>query len=302
MDTHSSHKIIKITVKAILILLAILGHISAVLTIIGFCKDGEITKKMVINFLLALLTLALLVFIIAAVCIKKLVVKKKETLIKNYSGKLHYLIHHIRDELNVNALENNVSRLENFAFNACCEIEAIYKKLWNTEDVSVCIKRVIATGKETDDWEIKTLARSANVDNDRHEGKSTTVGENSDFKVILSPEYQAVTFACMDLNKVQHAFIKEFRIPYKNSTKDYLKKYQSTIVAPIRIESSKMNPKIQKEFLNIDYHIIGFLCIDTKKIFRHGTELKFDAGIEIAKATADSLYKIFESNILINEI
>ena len=55
-----------------------------------------------------------------------------------------------------------------------------------------------------------------------------------------------------------------------------------------------MNPQLRESWIeNIDYHLIGFLCIDTEDVFS-GYVSQFDSGIELAKALADILYTSFQ--------
>lgn len=78
------------------------------------------------------------------------------------------------------------------------------------------------------------------------------VVENTDFKHILVESYPYFAFNGLD------NFEKVTKMKYQNSTKDWRKKYNATIVNPI----SKF-VSVQKS--QEKYEILGFLCADTLK-------------------------------------
>lgn len=216
---------------------------------------------------------------------------------------LHKYFHDFRDYL-CSALfkSGNGEFIEPVMKNICGGIEAIFKTIWKNEKISVCIKKIVVEDNMNCDfhtWRVETIARSFSTKQSRNKNnkRPVLITENSDFLVIVSPDYEDTVFSCMDMTKVKQQFLNIYKIEYRNSTPDFLKYYKSTIVVPIRIQVDKMNPEFIKPWMkSIDYHLIGFLCIDTEGIFS-GSETQFDTGIEVAKALADSLYKLFEPSI-----
>lgn len=306
------------------------GLISAVITIICAFEKAPIPLWLYIIWILFITAV-----IIALVCKSYEFVKKsavtaneinkyyEEKLLKNYEEKLlkcydqfkdsteeiHKFFHNMRDHIcTYNYFikkQGSENYLEQMFRNVCSDIESIFNKLWINEKVSVCIKRIIPQNQSNIDndfmnWEVETIARSISTKQCRNKNnkKRVKIEENSDFLIIISPEYEDSVFSCMDLTKVNKEFFETYNRPYRNSTKDYLKYYKSTIVAPIRIQVDKMNPKVRPKWMEgIDYHLVGFLCIDTEKVFS-GNPVQFDIGVEIAKASADMLYNLIE-NVLV---
>lgn len=219
--------------------------------------------------------------------------------------KIHTFLHNIRDYCgDYSKCEDQM--LEQICVNTCSYIENIFTSLWQNNKVSVCIKKIVTDNimnNNFEEWGVATIARSAGTKQDRYQLYSETplISENSDFKIIISPKYKDSVFSCLDLTKVDEEFIDKYGEKYKNSTLNYLDKYKSTIVAPIRIKINKANPII-KPICNKDhqYHLVGFLCIDTEDIFK-GDSILFNSGIELAKGFADALYKLFENNIIIHK-
>lgn len=224
---------------------------------------------------------------------------------KKCAEELHKHFHNMRDVLCSYKTSSDFDSdyFEQILRNVCTEIEVAFSKIWEHEKISVCIKRIIVDDNMQEDftqWRIETMARSIGTKQDRnlHNKEPVLIANNSDFKVIIDPQYGDSVFTCMDLTKVKETFLDTYKEEYRNSTEDYIKYYKSTIIAPIRVRTSKMNKGINAPWTNkISYHILGFLCIDTEEVFSDGVEL-FDTGIELAKALADILYKLVELSIL----
>ncbi len=237
-----------------------------------------------------------------------------EKIMSNLCSSLHSYEHNVRDLIclriaetdNAQAFYTSCSQVCNLALEA-------YNHLWNNKyTTSVCIKRIINTeNTAVEDWQLETIARSANTDTKRlnNENASTqpiTVKGNTDFNIILNPSTKDTLFACTDLEKINESFKEVYKDLentgincYINTTKNYIDYYRSTIVVPIRIAISKT-----KAMANFDnkatHHVVGFLCIDNKEPFIDGDDL-FTAGGEMAKVFADSIYKLFEDNIVYNK-
>lgn len=188
------------------------------------------------------------------------------------------------------------------------KIKEIYIELWNTKELSVCIKRICTTTNMDDNfqnWEIETIARSSGTNPDRSRkdfSKRVSIGENSDFYVIVSSKYEDIShFASQDLTTIESDFLEQYKMEYKNSTSNFLQYYKSTIVVPIRISETYINPGLRTKLNSSNentFHIVGFLCIDTKDVYKDTD--RFIEGIELAKSLSDSIYKIFENNLLYN--
>ncbi len=185
--------------------------------------------------------------------------------------------------------------------NICNNIERVFHSLWPKYTVSVCIKKFDLSHKEIyekveryKEWELITLARSGGTNIDRANlNKKVTIGENSDFEVIISPNFDASYFACQDLSDIKSEFLKKFEMPYKNSTKDFLNSYKSTIVVPIRLLEKKKRQKNGTACLN-SFSLFGFLCVDTKEVYNDSEEA-FNIAINYLRAFSDILYKFFDN-------
>jgi len=181
----------------------------------------------------------------------------------------------------------------------CDYVEDFFRTLLGTK-VSVCIKSVVNETPMNDDddvntWQIRTLARSAASKIDRSINDNTTVSvkDNTDFQMILTEHNHH--FASANLKKTIDAYRKEKNDGFRNSTENYLEKYKSVIVVPIRIKSELVSSSISipMNTSNKTHYVIGFLCIDSLSTFDNDGEL-FKSATDFAKAFGDSLYTLFE--------
>lgn len=228
------------------------------------------------------------------------IIKDKNTNLLEISDNMHKYCHNMRDylcELEHTPFDS-VSLLNSVCINICNDIERTIRGILEVNKVSVCIKQLVESSCQDDDykkWKVVTVARSGSTDMQRNvnNSKPVLIEDNSDFEVIISPEYMDSIFACKDLTRVEEEFIKQYGKKYKNSTKNYINFYKSTIVVPIRVQEEKANiPKVKK-CVNC-YHLIGFLCVDTKEVYQGDADV-FDVAINYTKTFADLLYKFFES-------
>lgn len=150
----------------------------------------------------------------------------------------------------------------------------------------VCVKYIIeesAANSNVCDWEIKTLERSSNSTKARRDNdeKPVKIGDNSDFKVIITPGIKDTTFICSDLSdpNFKKRFYDNYGYDYRNSTDNYLDNYKATMVVPIRHKTGATT-----------FNILGFLCVDTKKPFDKAEEGHLKFSCEYLMATADILY------------
>ncbi len=300
-----------------------IGFISGICGIIDYFVDAPKWLKMTWFSIIAL-------FFLICICklffyIKQTFISQKEwecyykNQVKEYKKdfneslkvlfrEVHDFHHYMRNEL----CKPTSKKIEEVYFvnicrNLCNEIKQIYNSLWGKNNsVSVCIKQIITNqsiDKDWRNWEVETIARSAGTDSNRSkndENKRLLIADNSDFFIILSPDkkYGDISlFASQNLTTIEQDFLNYYDMKYLNSTKNFIDFYKSTIVVPIRTSKRYLNSKLQKYIVGDDaYHLVGFLCIDTKEIL--SDDKKFEAGIELAKALADSMYKLFENKII----
>lgn len=122
------------------------------------------------------------------------------------------------------------------------------------EKIRVCIKAFPEKYEHHDvnQMELMTFCRSdTDLKRSKMEQKDRIkVHENTDFKLIMLNTYPY--FAFNDLKN----FKNETKTDYENSSSDWEKKYNATIVYPI---SKCVGVKDGKNL----YHILGFICVDS---------------------------------------
>lgn len=130
----------------------------------------------------------------------------------------------------------------------------------------------------------------------REHSKPIKVTENTDFEYIFNikevrEEDSIHYFYQKNLKKYNRKLLQESNGEnhYKNSDKQWSKKYNTTIVMPMRYLKSST----EKEVL---YDIIGFLCIDAKKAESFENE-NFYFIIEFLKGISDIMYSYLNSCI-----
>ena len=217
---------------------------------------------------------------------------------------VHKYCHSMRDRTceigNAEIASSNM--LETTCINICNDVERVLQSIWKNHKISVCIKQLDDSSCNESDfkkWKLITIARSGGSKTNRNENNSipVTIGDNSDFEVIVSPEFQDSIFACKDLTQIDKEFFEKYKKEYRNSTKNYIDLYKSTIVAPIRVQASKASKKINNARIGGNYHLVGFLCVDTAEIFTED-DILFSMGINYTKSFADILYTFFENVII----
>lgn len=116
--------------------------------------------------------------------------------------------------------------------------------------ISVCIKLV-----KYDTNFAMTINRSKNTRQDRQkENEDVNINNNDDFKFLVNG--RATFYGKSNLKD-------EYENDKYNVGDDYKiwsKKYNSTLIVPIRYYSKKSN----HNNVNVDFDIVGFLCIDSK--------------------------------------
>ena len=175
------------------------------------------------------------------------------------------------------------------------------------ERVCVCIKMIETKSAMDEDylkWNIKTIARSQATKRKRtnKDARSVLVSDNSDFLTIIegNDSIHSDSFIVPNLPGLIEVWRNSGR-EYKNSTNRFLDDYKSTIVFPIRIEASAASKTIRESSLSsclANYHIIGFLCLDSMRIFEKEDQ-SFGEAAELLESFADSLYPLLESYVAV---
>lgn len=282
-----------------------LGVISSIIALAEYFIDLPLWFR-ILWFLFLLAFIIRTVFLVAKFFIndfslsKQLKIKHSKYLI-NLGEELHKCLHQIKDYV---CYEEDIASNKTFCSvcqNICNDIEKVFSELWDDKNVSVCMKRITTNtkNKSIEEWNIKTVARSSNSKQARKDldNNNYRIMDNKDFYVIASPKFKDSVFASPNMEKICEDFKNQYQIEYSNSTLNYLDYYKSTIVVPIRISFENANKFIKEKYKNqeITYNIIGFLCIDSLEKYDNNTD-KFLVGINVARALADSLYKLFENN------
>lgn len=130
-------------------------------------------------------------------------------------------------------------------------VESVLRKV-TTKDVRACIKYFPKQYNDIKEMQLITLCRSDESLNDSRTEHTDFihVQENTDFESIMIGENHY--FAFNDLM----TFKKQTGKKYKNSSEDWTKRYNATIVHPIKRRTERRRRK--------DYFdILGFLCVDS---------------------------------------
>lgn len=151
---------------------------------------------------------------------------------------------------------------------------------YRDEKVSVCVKTFVNGSRYKKDYmeeSLMTIARSKNTRKSRTSSHLSIVGKNSDF-IDLCYGKSMFFGKCGLKDKYDNGL-------YKNDSPEWWKKYNSTLVAPIRY----FNKDGIKGNINIDIDVIGFLCIDCKKDIKEW-EFRDSFELQLLAIIADSLY------------
>ena len=188
---------------------------------------------------------------------------------------------------------------QNFLVNMLDKLCNIYAA-YTGSTINTCIKLIGKENEEInfdeidmDNATVYTYARSSNISKMREDAsndKPVLVKENTDFAYIIKPPsfYKKQYFYEQDLHLFNEA-LKKHMEEYKNTNTDYWTFYRAAIVVPIRIAhthlyfTQKTDPK--------DYHIVGFLCIDTMSTEAFIPEYE-EQFIQIAKSFSALIYVV----------
>lgn len=141
-------------------------------------------------------------------------------------------------------------------------LSKILEKYCNQE-VFCCIKIVTEPKDNVNDIYLRTFCRSNNSETTRgkYETDLIKLCDNTDFLEIVSP-FNGLSMNCFyqqNLLEYDKKLRKEGKY-YKNSNPNWQNDYVGTIVVPIQIEQNKLYDSMLKN----EYHVIGFLCVDSK--------------------------------------
>lgn len=229
-----------------------------------------------------------------------------------YATCMHEILHFIRDrrkELDNLYDRSDLMNKEDFRrmitvdnIEIMNKLSAILSSIASCK-VRTCIKLIDFTKNNeshVDNMNVITFARSGNEGYTRaasEQQNTIKVSDNTDFEFIFSitevyEENRIHYFYQKDLKKFDRQKRKNSNNKewYKNSDKKWSRKYNTTIVMPMRyLKESTQDKAI--------YDIVGFLCIDAKKAgaFEKGN-LYFT--IEFLKGISDIMYSYLNSCII----
>lgn len=292
---------------------------ASIITITLFIND----ENKIIRYILGAIVLIYL-FFIGIYVVKSIISTSKAKIVldKDYffknrklSNVMHKYYHNLRNC--ISSLDTSkilsYNDVVSYCQNICNYLSDFYKALFNNilgdNTISVCIK-LIKTESVFDEnfnnWKMETIARSISTDQKRSkvDKDPVIISKNSDFKVILSDDYDDELFSFSDMRNIKEDFLKTYKIPYENSRGDnFLDFYRSTIVVPIKIDGRYASKKFKLYNNNNNIEdkdlVLGFLCIDSMKIFETEIEKNlFSIGVEYTKSLGDSLYLLFEKILI----
>lgn len=184
--------------------------------------------------------------------------------------------------------------MKSFCQNTINILENIFQAITGKE-VNICIK-VFDINKpwenDINKMQVSTLCRSSKSMPERCEidNKPVRVVDNTDFLTILKDGNPL--FASSNLIKFEKNYSKINKI-YLNSNPNWKNFYRSTIVVPIRIHTCYL-PKSLNKRPSQDYHIMGFLCVDSMSTATFENDKTIMYYTEITYAVADLLYRYLE--------
>lgn len=172
----------------------------------------------------------------------------------------------------------------------------------------ICIKMIETDSMMNEDyseWKIRTIARSTSTQPNRQtkDNQAVLVSENSDFEAIIGNPKYCGGFIVPNLIELEETWKKIPNMEYKNSTKNFSRYYKSTIVYPIGTEVDLVAKEIKQNKGNgsssttATYHIVGFLCWDSKDTFSEDDE-NFKQLADLLESFSYSLYPILEKYIV----
>lgn len=295
----------------------VLSFISSLLSIMGVVYAGAaIFIKIILTFLPKPLPIDLpwimcLILLIIIMFMRSKIKQYKNSLwlrmesdCDGYYSLLHdfrnfyfdILAYHKNKKLNKDFLTSLTRNFLTKVLDKLCSIYTAY----TGATINACIKLI---GKENesvnfdkidkDNATVYTFVRSSNITKRREDSvdnKPVLISQNTDFSFIITPPsfYQKQYFYEQNLHTF-NSELKKYQNEYQNTTTNYWDFYRAAIVVPIRIAHSHLHFTSSQN--TVDYHIIGFLCIDTlsTQAFIPEYENQF---IQIAKSFAAIIYVV----------
>lgn len=187
-----------------------------------------------------------------------------------------------------------------------CHIISEYFQLKYNKRFNICIKTIDITSSRTsssiNEIKVQTLARGGK-DKIKRESAETAkqvfVKDDTSYYQIISNENtgRRSDYTCTNL-VIQCLLKKALRDPYLPPFRTFYKKYLSTVVVPIRIDSSVL-PDDSRYVSRTErrYQVFGFICLDYK--FPISKNLS-KCLCQDLKAFADSLYIVYDEVIKAN--
>lgn len=288
----------------IITLLSFFFRIDSINGLISGTVIETIVTHTYFNYLLiAILTICLVMWIISAI------IGKNKNI--DLGKKKHEFFHELR---NYSFSAKDVTKDSQYAYNEItkksseklCRIMSEYFYLKYNKNFNICIKTIDITSSRTsssiNEIKVRTLARGGKDKIHRESletKKEVFVKEDTSYLQILSNENtgRRSDYTCTNL-AIQCLLKKASKEPYLPPFRTFYKKYLSTIVVPIRIDSSYL-PN-ESKYVNSDdkrYQVFGFLCLDYKLPI---TKQLSKCVCQDLKAFADSLYIVYDEVIKAN--
>lgn len=246
--------------------------------------------------------IAILIFFFALHIISYLTNKNK---LHDLNVKKHEVFHKLRDGTFSAKIfrrdHENYKRYIKGISETLCQSISEYLFLKYNKHFNICIKMIDITSsrKSTsiDEMKVETLCRGgkdALKRTQQQQKRFVKVKEDTSYLHILSNDEKKgrnSDFVCPNL-LFYCVTQKALNKPYLPPIRTFYKKYLSTVVVPIRIDSREL-PHIDRDYSTNEtgYQVFGFLCLDYKlPIFRKTAKCI----CEDLKAFADGLYIMFD--------
>lgn len=294
-----------------------IGIIASIITIVALFQKNYKVAVILSVFLVFIFFILLLIPLIQVFRINRaenrirIEVYKSEIKLGN---KIHKFYHKLRDYSTNSNMNNysNINELKKSCDILCASIseimEQVFKRVLEDNTISTCVKIVNSDSlldSSYENWMIETFGRSPSTNPERtsHDNEKVSLKDNTDFLAIVMNKDKFMCF--YDMSDIYETFRNNYDLEYRNSRgKDFIKYYKSCIIVPIEIDGNQVSDEIKNSIPGIKNKklILGFLCIDSMKVFNTEEELShFKIAIEMAKALGDSLY-IFLEKVLITQI
>lgn len=278
--------------------------------IFAIAMDNIIVKIVCFVSLAAAITISLIIFIRRKYAADKIT----DELLKKIAEKKRDASIHIHDFMfsatKLGLQIKNTKTMTELQYKTICESLCTSMRILLNEiygkSINVCIK-MIDTDSIMDtkykEWKTKTLARACDKKREREvlDEQKQVVSNNTSFLNILDPEKNDLFFASPNIRETIRK-LKDVGIEYRNPNENFEDYYTSTIVTPISMKTSLVSPTITDyaKMMNNDssqYHIIGFLCIDSEYDFTNEKgeflSLTYDC-----MTLSTLLYSMFENRII----